>query len=104
MADLLAATFEENEIKSILIYTASFLENGGNYKSFGDSKFVPDCSEVVFVKFWMSTPYWSQHKEEFDGIWGRISKYIFDHEKPYGLINFRNKEGTTGYYSSNCTS
>lgn len=52
----------------------------------------------------MSTPYWSQHKKEFDGIWGRIGKYIFEHEKPYGLINFRNKEGTTGYYSSNCSS
>lgn len=34
----------EQEVNQIIMYTASFLENAGNYKSFGDSKFVPECS------------------------------------------------------------
>ena len=29
----------------ILIYLAAFFDNTGNYKSFGDTKFIPECSE-----------------------------------------------------------
>lgn len=32
-----------------LEYAAQFLGNSGNYKSFGDSKFVPRCDEKVFA-------------------------------------------------------
>lgn len=35
----------QEEVERVLIYTACFLENCGNYKSFGDSKFIPECSE-----------------------------------------------------------
>ena len=74
-----------------MIYTASFLENAGNFKSFGDSKFVPDCSEEDFVKFWKSTAYWAAHPDEFDGIWDRIKQFIFGYAKPFALINFTDK-------------
>lgn len=102
--DCLGGSIPEEELKRILIYTAAFLENSGNYKSFGDSKFVPECSEENFVKFWVSSPYWSKNAERFDQIWKKIAKYIFSWEKPFALINFSDKEGTTGYYSCNCTS
>jgi len=80
------------------------LENAGNFKSFGDSKFIPECTQEVFVNFWKCAPYWSNHAEEFEKIWSRIGKYIFEFNKPYALIQFSDKEGTTGYYSKNCTS
>ena len=102
--ELLGDKLSKEQIDKILVYTASFLENAGNFKSFGDSKFIPDCTEEAFVQFWLCSSYWQQNKEEFTKIWDRISKYIFAWEKPYALIHFSDKEGTTGYYSANCTS
>ena len=40
-----------NEYQSILVYCSAVLNNCGNYKSFGDTKFVPDVDEPTFTKF-----------------------------------------------------
>lgn len=39
------AAVDEAELTHFLDYAAMFLGNMGNYKSFGDSKFIPRCSE-----------------------------------------------------------
>jgi dipeptidyl-peptidase-3 len=39
------AGVDEAELSSFLEYAAMFLGNLGNYKSFGDSKFIPRCTE-----------------------------------------------------------
>lgn len=98
------AKISEDELKKIYFYSSAFLENCGNFKSFGDSKFVPECARENFVNFWLSSPYWSKNEVEFGQIWKQIEKFIFAYEKPYALLQFSNKEGTTGYYSPNCTS
>jgi dipeptidyl-peptidase III len=36
-------------LKYFLEYSAQFLGNCGNYKGFGDSKFVPRCEEKAFA-------------------------------------------------------
>ena len=36
-------------MKYFLEYSAQFLANSGNYKGFGDSKFVPRCEEKAFA-------------------------------------------------------
>ncbi|CAG2109628.1 unnamed protein product, partial [Medioppia subpectinata] len=38
------AQFEDNEWRALLVYLSAFLSNMGNYRSFGDSKFIPDLS------------------------------------------------------------
>lgn len=86
------------------MYLSAVIDNAGNYKSFGDTKFVPECSEEVFVKFFKSTPYWAKNDVEFDKIYNRIGKMIFNAETPYALIDFSNNNGTSGYYSKNITS
>ncbi len=77
------------------------MNNCGNFKSFGDSKFVPECSHDSLKKFFLLSSYWSNHQEEFCKIYDRIEKFIFTYDKPYGLLDFSDKEGTTGYYSGN---
>ena len=72
-------TFGEEECKKLFIYLAAFLDNCGNYKSFGDSKFIPECSKDNFKKFWLLTEYWSANKESFQNIYSRIEKFIFSH-------------------------
>ncbi|CAM1506767.1 Fc.00g064080.m01.CDS01 [Cosmosporella sp. VM-42] len=39
------AEIEEDELAKFLEYAVMFLGNSGNYKSFGDAKFIPRCSE-----------------------------------------------------------
>ncbi|GAV51667.1 hypothetical protein ZYGR_0AF01380 [Zygosaccharomyces rouxii] len=41
---------DEPETKLYLDYVSQFLANLGNYKSFGDAKFVPGCSKEFFTK------------------------------------------------------
>ena len=38
----------EQDLQHFLEYAAQFLGNCGNYKGFGDSKFVPRCGEEAF--------------------------------------------------------
>jgi len=42
------AGLSDDELKAFLSYASQFLGNAGNYKSFGDSKFVPRLSEEKF--------------------------------------------------------
>lgn len=44
------AGITEEELHHFLHYAAQFLGNNGNYKSFGDAKFIPRCSPEVFEK------------------------------------------------------
>ena len=46
---------EQSEIDDILMYTAAFFSNMGNYKSFGDTKFVPQTSQTRFRAFLLSS-------------------------------------------------
>lgn len=38
-------------LQNFLIYAAAFYGNLGNYKSFGDTKFVPDLPKVQYYYF-----------------------------------------------------
>ncbi|KAG9238706.1 putative dipeptidyl peptidase 3 [Amylocarpus encephaloides] len=42
------AGISDEELRHFLEYSAQFLGNCGNYKGFGDSKFVPRCEEKAF--------------------------------------------------------
>lgn len=45
-AKALVIGWTEEEWNNFLVYSAAFYANSGNYKGFGDSKFVPDVSMV----------------------------------------------------------
>ena len=47
--------FNQNEIDEILMYSAAFLSNMGNYKSFGDTKFVPQVAKERFRQFLLAS-------------------------------------------------
>lgn len=46
---------EQHEIDDILMYSAAFLSNMGNYKSFGDTKFIPQTYSDRFRAFLLSS-------------------------------------------------
>ena len=50
------AGIEESELTHFLEYAAMFLGNTGNYKSFGDSKFIPRCSQESVAALAATSP------------------------------------------------
>lgn len=50
------AGVSESDLTAVLDYFAMFLGNAGNYKSFGDSKFIPRCDEKVFAALAATSP------------------------------------------------
>ena len=45
----LGLDFTEEEFGAFMIYAAAFYANMGNYKSFGDTKFIPNCPPVSLI-------------------------------------------------------
>ena len=50
------AGVEEKELDHFLQYAGMFLGNNGNYKSFGDAKFIPRCSEKTVAALAATSP------------------------------------------------
>ena len=55
------AGISDDELTAVLQYAVQFLGNGGNYKSFGDSKFIPRCDEKVFAALAKTSPEAERH-------------------------------------------
>jgi len=64
------------------VYCSAVLNNCGNYKSFGDTKFVPDVSEETFTKFLTvsnnyKNPY---YKKIINELWSDIKLEVFKYD------------------------
>lgn len=90
----LAATagIEDAHLDAFLQYAAQFLGNSGNYKSFGDSKFIPRAPESAFAKLASTSPEATKHYNATNGA-------IFSADKP-GLLHlgFVDEGHLTTYY------
>ncbi|KXX83023.1 putative dipeptidyl peptidase 3 [Madurella mycetomatis] len=86
------AGVDEQGLAAFLQYAAQFLGNSGNYKSFGDSKFVPRCSESVFASLASTSPEAENHYKATGGA-------IFSTDKPGQLhLGFTDEGHLTTYY------
>ncbi|KXJ95794.1 peptidase family M49 [Microdochium bolleyi] len=86
------AGISDEELDHFLQYAAQFLGNNGNYKSFGDSKFIPRSSEASFAAIAATSP-------EADGFYKASKGGIFSAEKS-GLMHlgFLDAGHMTTYY------
>ena len=94
----------EAEWRQMLAYSAAVFDNHGNYRSFGDTKFVPELEPEKFEAVVRASESYQTHQEVIDKILGLISKEVFTESEPYYHIGFPDKGGQTSYYSSNVTS
>ncbi|KAM3144829.1 hypothetical protein pb186bvf_003138 [Paramecium bursaria] len=92
--------FTKHQVDSLFVYIAAFFQNCGNYKSFGDTKFIPDIDEQLFEKFVKLTKAYSEEKETFDQIWNLVHYHLYTYEQPYGLIDLPERNGRNSYYSN----
>lgn len=94
--------FTEDDFTGLLVYTSGILSNMGNYKGFGDTKFIPNLSKEKFVKLFKASKAYSLHKDEMKKLLTNCCDAVFsieDKEKQLGFPNL----GVTSYFSRNCT-
>ncbi|KAK0633419.1 putative dipeptidylpeptidase III [Immersiella caudata] len=86
------AGVEEDGLNGFLHYAAQFLGNAGNYKSFGDSKFIPRSPEPVFAALASTSAEAEKHYKATNGA-------IFSADKQSLLhLGFTDDGHLTTYY------
>ncbi|KAM4617532.1 dipeptidyl peptidase 3 isoform 1-T2 [Discoglossus pictus] len=98
----LAQGLSEVEYQALLVYAAGFFANTGNYKSFGDTKFVPNVPKEKLEKLIRASEAFSQDPKGIEALWKSIRDRMYSlegKEKQLGLGD----HGITTYFSANCT-
>lgn len=86
------AGIEESEVTHFLQYAAMFLGNSGNYKSFGDSKFIPRCSDKSVAALAATSPEAAKFYEATNGA-------IFSSDEPSKMhLGYPDAGHMTTYY------
>ncbi|CAN7936879.1 unnamed protein product [Ixodes hexagonus] len=94
--------FDEEEFKALLVYAAAFYSNMGNYKGFGDNKFIPNLPKEKLHKLVSLSEASKQDSGTMEFLWSQTSDPLYslrDNEKHLGFP----PAGTTTYFSKNCT-
>ncbi|XP_054999150.1 dipeptidyl peptidase 3 isoform X3 [Sorex araneus] len=76
----LAEGLSEEEYQAFLVYTAGVYSNMGNYKSFGDTKFVPNLPKEKLERVILGSKAAQQHPEEVRGLWQTCGDLMFSLE------------------------
>ncbi|XP_029557347.1 dipeptidyl peptidase 3-like [Salmo trutta] len=96
-----AAGLSPEEYQAFLVYAAGLYANMGNYKSFGDTKFIPNLpKENLKALVWQSQAF-QDSPSEMEALWDSCSTLLFsleDKQKQLGLGD----KGITTYFSGNC--
>jgi dipeptidyl-peptidase-3 len=99
------AGVSEEEWSQFLVYCSAVYQNTGNFKSFGDTKFIPQLAPEQFTAILKSSAaYQGEHTAVIDRILDVCFKEIYSEEEPYARVGFRNDGGQTSYYSGNVNS
>ncbi|XP_049597946.1 dipeptidyl peptidase 3 [Syngnathus scovelli] len=96
-----AAGLTSEEYQAFLVYAAGLYANMGNYKSFGDSKFVPNLPKEKMDALVRASKAFRDDPAEIGALWDSCSCPIYslkDKQKQLGLGD----KGITTYFSGNC--
>lgn len=91
-----------DEFQALLVYTSGILTNSGNYKGFGDSKFIPNLPMSKFETVIKSSESFRREPKVMQSLWDRCKDVIYLLKENVRSLGFHDK-GMTTYYSSNCT-
>ena len=84
------------------MYVCGVLSNAGNYKSFGDSKIIPNVPKNILEKIVHASKAYKENSLEIASLWTKIRDIIYDLDEKYKSLGLGDK-GTTTYFSANCT-
>ena len=89
----------EKEIQQALLYAAAFYGNLGNYKSFGDTKFVPALPAERLLLFLQSS---DCDSEKLQKLWKECSERLYSLPPRQRQMGLGKGKGITTYFSANC--
>lgn len=96
------AGFSEDDFKALLVYTAAFFSNMGNYRGFGDNKFIPGVPVEKLEKLVKLSKAWQSDQAALEHLWSEVSEPLYSMKDSEKNLGFPPK-GTTTYFSKNCT-
>ncbi|XP_075693480.1 dipeptidyl peptidase 3 isoform X2 [Rhinoderma darwinii] len=92
----------DEDYQALLVYAAGFFANMGNYKSFGDTKFVPNVPKEKLEKLLRSSEAFTKDPEGMEALWKMVEDRMYSlepQERQLGLGG----HGISTYFSANCT-
>ncbi|KAF8771744.1 Dipeptidyl peptidase 3 like protein [Argiope bruennichi] len=101
-AALEVCNVNEDEFMSFLVYTCGIFASFGNYKGFGDTKFIPDLEKEKFEKIIRASKFAECQPQDVEILLSRCLESIYslqDKERQLGFPYV----GTTTYLSKNFT-
>ncbi|KAJ2939650.1 hypothetical protein O0L34_g14369 [Tuta absoluta] len=101
-ASALKAGVNEDDFKAFLVYAGGLFANGGNYKGFGDTKFIPNLSEEAFEKIVKVSKAYDNDNAHISKLWNNSKEAIYSIAQRLTSLGLADK-GVTTYFSSNCT-
>lgn len=93
--------YDETDIRNFFNYFALVYDNLGNYRSFGDSKFIPRIEADKFNTIITSTEIY-RTDIQFQEIFNKIQSSIYSLTSRNKQLGFGD-DGISTYYSYNCT-
>jgi len=104
MEELKAAALENemssDEVSQAIIYAAAFYGNMGNYKSFGDTKFVPALPAQRFRLLLHSS---KARKDSVEALWDECCLRMYSLPPRHRQMGIGAENGISTYFSANCT-
>jgi len=91
----------EDEFTAILVFTSAVYTNMGNYKGFGDSKFIPNIPADKLDSFLQETKAFKNQAKLLDS-WNRIKADVYDLSSRKQQLGLGVK-GCSTYFSEDCT-
>ena len=98
-AAALAAGLTQQEVDQALLYAAAFYGNLGNYKSFGDSKFIPSLAPAKFRKFFLAS---KADAAKVNKLWQEACLRMYSLLPRERQLGLGRANGVTTYFSENC--
>ncbi|KAG8437876.1 hypothetical protein GDO86_008539 [Hymenochirus boettgeri] len=92
----------DEQYQAILVYTAGFFANMGNYKSFGDTKFVPNVPKEKFEKVLRASAAFARDPDGMESLWRTVADRMYSLEPSERQLGL-GTNGITTYFSANCT-
>lgn len=96
------AGVSEDEFTAFLVYSCGIFANAGNYKSFGDSKIIPNLPKDRFEAIIKISKAYENNPKNIEEIWNKIQNIIYSTEGKLKSLGLGEK-GITTYFSANCT-
>ncbi|CAK1604008.1 unnamed protein product [Parnassius mnemosyne] len=98
----LKAGVSEDDFKAFLVYSGGLFANSGNYKGFGDTKFIPNLSKEAFELIVKSSKAYDDDNTHMTKLWQKVQNAIYSLAPRLTSLGLANK-GVTTYFSCNCT-